>query len=178
MKAALRSTILMLAAAVPVWGLIGCERETRDSDIKLVSVGDVKTLWDREQRGPETTVLIMDPRPAKAFAASHISGARNLPLPRIDPKADRDPLIERYDNIVVYGDDPGSATARGMAKRLLAVGYKHIRFFAGGLKEWKARGYPTEDAPPAASDQSKASEPAPESKPGEASAPTPPKSPL
>jgi len=141
-----RSIILMLATTGPVWGLVGCERETRDTDLKIVSVGEVKALWDRKERGSETLVFIVDPRPTKAFAVSHITGARNLQLPRIDPKGDRDPMIERYDNIVVYGDDPGSATARGMAKRLLAVGYKHIRFFAGGLKDWKSRGYPTEDA--------------------------------
>lgn len=140
----------MLAAALSVGLNLGCERETRDTDIKLVSVGEVKALWDRQQKGAQAAVIVMDPRPAKAFAASHITGARNLPLPYIDPKGDRDPVIERYDNIVVYGDDPGSATARGMVKRLLAVGYKHIRFFAGGLKEWKTRGYPTEDAPPSA----------------------------
>ena len=167
-----RSMIMMLAAAIPVWGLIGCDRETRDTDIKLVSVGEVKSLWDRRQRGSETAALLVDPRPAKAFAASRISGARNVPLPHIDPKGDRDPLIERFDNIVVYGDDPGSATARGMAKRLLAVGYKHIRFFAGGLKEWKARGYPTEDAPPPAPAPEAQS---PEAKPGPASDPNPPK---
>src|SRR5438034_11215256 len=102
MNPGLRSTMLMLAAALPVWGLVGCERETRDTDIKLVSVGEVKALWDRKERGSETAVTILDPRPAKAYAAGHITGARNLPLPRIDPKGDRDPMIERFDNIVVY----------------------------------------------------------------------------
>lgn len=139
--------MLMLAASLPVWGSIGCERETRDTDIKIVSVGEVKALWDRQQKGSETAVLIVDPRPTKYYSASHIPGARNLQLPAINPKADRDPMLERYDNIVVYGEDPGSATSRGMAKRLLAVGYKHIRFFAGGLKDWRARGYPTVDGP-------------------------------
>ena len=139
--------MLMLAAAASVWGFAGCERETRDTDIRLVSVGEVKALWDQKQRGTETAMFLVDPRPAKAYAASHITGARNLPLPRIDAKGDRDPMIERFDNIVVYADDPGSATARGMVKRLIAVGYRHIRFFAGGLMEWKSRGYPTEDAP-------------------------------
>ncbi len=153
----------MFAAALSVGGSVGCERETRDTDIKLVSVGEVKALWDRQQKGSSTAVFIIDPRPARAFEASHITGARNLTLPKVNPKEDRDPMIERYDNIVVYGDDPGSATARGMVKRLLAVGYKHIRFFAGGLLEWKSRGFPTEDAPPAPTPAA-APPPVPESK--------------
>jgi 3-mercaptopyruvate sulfurtransferase SseA len=161
-----RSPFLMLAAVLSVWVLSGCERETRDTDIKLVSVGEVKALWDRKARGSEFAVLFVDPRPAKAFNAGHITGARNLPLPHIDPKGDRDPMIERFDNIVVYGDDPGSATARGMTKRLLAVGYKHIRFFAGGLEQWKARGYPTEDAPASRATPAPTEAPSPPENPG------------
>src|SRR5689334_21329672 len=124
------SPFLMLAAAVSVTGLTGCERETRDTDIKQVTVGEVKTLWDKQQATGRSTMVLLDPRPAKVFAAAHIKHARNVTLPQIDPKGDRDPELERFENIVVYGDDPGSATARGMTKRLLAVGYKHIRFFA------------------------------------------------
>src|SRR5579862_1249270 len=116
MTPAVPSRILMLAVGLSVAMSIGCERETRDTDIKLVSVGEVKALWDRQQKGAATAVIIVDPRPAKYFAASHIVGAQNLTLPKIDPKADRDPAIEKFENIVVYGDDPGSATARGMSK--------------------------------------------------------------
>ena len=104
----------MLALAAGSCLLFGCPKEVRDTDIKVVSVGQVKALWDRQQRGDQTAVYIIDPRPAKAFNAEHIPGARNITLPKIDPKADRDPVIQRFENIVVYGDDPGSATARGM----------------------------------------------------------------
>src|SRR5207249_4058382 len=93
--------ILMLSAALSVSPLVGCERETRDTDIKLVSVGEVKSLWDRREKGATTAVILVDPRPAKSFAATHIVGARNLPLPQVDPKADRDPALEKFDNIVV-----------------------------------------------------------------------------
>jgi 3-mercaptopyruvate sulfurtransferase SseA len=143
---------LTLTLAGPALLSAGCEKETRDTDIKLVSVGEVKSLWDRQKeaegRGGRNIMVLLDSRPEKDFKASHIDGARNLRLPQVDPKGVRDPGLERFDNIVVYGDDPGSATARGMVKRLLFVGYEHIRFFAGGLKEWKARGLPTVDAAP------------------------------
>jgi 3-mercaptopyruvate sulfurtransferase SseA len=170
-----RSRILLLAtaAALPAWS--GCERETRDTDIKLVSIGQVKALWDRDERGETRVMYLVDPRPAKSFGAEHIPGAKNLTLPKVDPKADRDPMIQQYDNIVVYGDDPGSAPARGMTKRLLAVGYKHIRFFAGGLKEWKSRGYPTDLAPtpPEPPPEPKPPEPAPQGDPAMPPAATP-----
>src|SRR4051812_19366791 len=102
--------------------LVGCDRKVKDTDIKIVSVSDVKLLVDKAQRNP-TEVLLVDPRPAKYFEEGHIPGARNIQLPQIDPKGSTDPGLARYSAIVVYGDDPGSATARGMTKRLLAVGY-------------------------------------------------------
>jgi|RhiMethySRZTD1v2_1073278.scaffolds.fasta_scaffold1111846_2 3-mercaptopyruvate sulfurtransferase SseA len=139
----------MLAAALSVAiGMPGCDKEVRDTDIKLISVGQVKSMWDRSERGDSTEMILLDPRPLKEYNAEHIKGARSLILPQVNPKGDRDPGVDKFKNIVVYGNDPGSATARGMTKRLIAVGYEHIRFFAGGMKEWKARGYPVEGKTP------------------------------
>lgn len=135
----------MLGAAISVIGLLaGCTTETRDTDIKLIDVGQVKSLMDRQARGQPNQLLLIDPRPTKAFDAAHIPGANNLLLPRVDPKADRDPALMDKGLIVVYGNNPASASARGMTKRLMAVGYKGVRFFAGGLEEWQSRGYPVE----------------------------------
>jgi rhodanese-related sulfurtransferase len=136
----------MLLAVVVLSG-VGCERTTRDTDIKLFSVGEVKSLWDKRQSGQEHALLLVDPRTPKAFNAGHIPGARNLTLPRINVKAERDPTIEKFDNIVVYGDDPGDPTARGMTKRLMEAGYSHVRLFAGGLLDWIGRSYPVDNSP-------------------------------
>jgi len=158
---------MMLAAASSVAGLLlgfggGCEIETRDTDIKLISVGQVKTLVDRQNQGRQGQILLIDPRPTKYFEAGHIAGARNLLLPQVDPKNDRDPSLMGSGIIVVYGDDPASASARGMTKRLMAVGYKGVRLFAGGLKEWRGRGYAVEGAPPPPSPAAVEPTPAPD----------------
>jgi 3-mercaptopyruvate sulfurtransferase SseA len=136
--------LILVLAALATLG--GCDRKIKDTDIKLVSVSDVKLMVDRAQRNP-AEVLLVDPRPAKYYGAGHLPGARNIQLPQIDPKDDPDPGISRYAAIVVYGDNPGSAVARAMTKRLLAVGYDGVRFFAGGVEEWAKR-YPLEPARP------------------------------
>ncbi len=139
------AVIVVLFAAIAL-AVGGCEKNTRDTDIKFARLSEVRSLVDRRDRGESTAVLLIDPRPEKAFAAGHIPGARNLRLPQVDPKKDPDPEIEKFDRLVVYGDDPASASARGMAKRLLAVGYKGVRLYAGGVKEWLSRGYETQSA--------------------------------
>jgi rhodanese-related sulfurtransferase len=134
---------LMILAAVSVALAAGCETTTRDTDIKIVSVGEAKALWDRASRQPETA-LFLDPRPLKYYDAAHIPAAHSIQLHQMDPKADRDPHLERYSSLIVYGDDPASPVAKGLTKRLMAVGYKGVRWFAGGMKEWNDRGYPVE----------------------------------
>src|SRR5213078_2620021 len=126
-----------------------CERTTRDTDIKLVRIADVRAMVDRQARGQKDVIGLIDPRPAKYYLQAHLPGARNITLPQIDPKTSIDPAIERFGTIVVYGDDPASAEARGMTKRLMAVGYSGVRLFAGGIREWTERGYPVEGTGPA-----------------------------
>jgi rhodanese-related sulfurtransferase len=131
----------MFAILAVIAALAGCENTTRDTDIRPVRLSELRTLLDRERAGDRNVILLIDPRPEKRFAEGHIPGARNIRLPQIDPKRDRDPFIESHEQIVVYGDDPASASARGMVKRLLASGYKRVRLYAGGLGEWVSRGY-------------------------------------
>ena len=95
-------------------------------------------------------MLFIDPRPAKEFRVGHIPGARNLTLANVKLGSKPDPRIERFSTLVVYGDNPASATARGLSKRLIEVGYNGVKFFAGGLEEWRERNYPVEESPPEA----------------------------
>jgi 3-mercaptopyruvate sulfurtransferase SseA len=137
--AAAAASILLLAL---VWGLGGCERTTRDTDIKLISVSEVKTLLDQKVRDKPDSIILIDPRPRKYYDQTRIPTARHLTLADVPVRATVDPAISRHKTIVVYGDDPASASARGMTKRLMAVGYRSVVLFAGGMKEWRQRGYP------------------------------------
>jgi 3-mercaptopyruvate sulfurtransferase SseA len=160
-------TRLVLATALlclVVWCLGGCDRTTRDTDIKLISVSEVKTLLDQKTRGKSDAVILIDPRPRKYFDQARIPTARHLTLGNVSVRASVDPSISRHSVIVVYGDDPASASARGMTKRLMAVGYRGVVLFAGGMKEWRQRGYPVEGTgpPPEATPPAPAEPPAPE----------------
>ena len=156
----------------------GCERTTRDTDIKFIRVAEVRALVDKKAHGDSELVLLIDPRPKKYFDKQHLPGARSLTLPQVDPKSKIDPTIDKYRTLVVYGDNPASAEARGMTKRLMAVGYSGVRLFAGGLKEWAGRGYPTEGEPAPAAPAPSATPPEPAATTPEAPAPvTPPAAP-
>lgn len=124
----------------------GCEKDTRDSDIVNVKLAEVSELV-KDAEGNPTALLLIDPRPQTEFDEGHIPGARNLLLTRFDGEKGRDPRIQAFSETIVYGQDPSSPVARAVVKRMLAMEYKDIRFFAGGLNEWKAANLPLETGP-------------------------------
>jgi membrane protein DedA with SNARE-associated domain/rhodanese-related sulfurtransferase len=48
--------------------------------------------------------------------------------------------------IVVYCDCPNDASAALVARKLKAIGFKHVRPLAGGISAWRAQGFPVEQA--------------------------------
>jgi len=126
----------------------GCNRNISDSKIDFIDVRRAVELYEEQQGEPETALFI-DTRNPERFAEGHIAGARNIRVNEIDPEFDPDPELTRYDNLVVYGENPASATARVLAKRLNAAGYntilrRRVRLFQGGWIVWESSGLPIE----------------------------------
>lgn len=67
-----------------------------------------------------------------------------MQLADVRPERGVDPALDRYGQLVVYGDDPGTGSAVAMTKRLMMTGYKKVRMFMGGMSEWKRAGLPVE----------------------------------
>lgn len=123
---------------------VGCssQRNVSDRDLNVVGVQRV-----REVLGGGDGVLLLDARAPELFEAGHLPGAANLTLPEVDPAYGRDPAIERFDMIVVYGEDAASAPARALAKRMMRLKYDDVVFFQGGLRAWREAGLRVETGP-------------------------------
>lgn len=142
---------LALGAAAFLPSLTGCEKGTSENDINegvVLSLADIRQAMDRRDGGEPQHALLIDPRAPKYFAAGHLPGAINLRLPDVREEDPKDPGIERYSRLIVYGENPGTAVARAMFKRLLAVGYDGLKFYAGGLDEWTRSGGRVETSDP------------------------------
>jgi 3-mercaptopyruvate sulfurtransferase SseA len=129
------------AAVMAVGGLAGCE--ISDDDIEFVSIAEVRQLQVRAEKSPKD-LLLVDPRSVAAYRRAHLPGAINLELRPDMEERGVDPRLASYDQIIVYGDNPGSSAAKAMTKRMMIVGYDDVRLFAGGLEEWQAMQYPVE----------------------------------
>ncbi len=126
---------------VSCMALSGCQQKVSDRDLLMIELPEVRRLHGA------SNVRFVDPRAGEEYAKAHIAGALNLPVVQVtELKTDMEPSVARAKTVVVYGNNPGSAVARVVAKRLMAAGHKGVRLYLGGLDEWRANGMPIEGA--------------------------------
>ncbi len=104
------------------------------ASIKEVSIGDVKKMIDNKDK-----IIILDVRDKDEFETGYIPGALNLSRGMLEFKINT-MIPDRNARIIVYcGVDLRGPLA---AKTLNEMGYINAVNINGGLKAWKAAGYP------------------------------------
>ena len=102
---------------------------------------DRESLRRKLESGGE--LVLVDALGPISYAAAHLPGAINIPPERVDELAER--RIPHLDTeVVVYCMNPGCESSVSVASRLLEVGYRNVRHYAGGKEEWIAAGLPLE----------------------------------
>lgn len=132
------------AGVLGVVGLLagGCAVNVTDADIQPITLAGLRKVM--EDPKPDQWTLL-DARGPAEFAQERIPGAVNRPLDTFSGRqGDVDPTLTRYALIAVYGNNPGSAPAKAVVKRLLASGYGEVYFYSGGLEEWRRSGLNTD----------------------------------
>jgi rhodanese-related sulfurtransferase len=126
------SGLLVLAAIV-----VGIyEFNARKQSFAAISPQDAIRLMNQN-------ALVLDLRPAEAFAAGHLAGARNLPPDQILNAGD---TLKKYKEkpVVVY-DESGSL-GTSAARQLAAQGFTKAVNLRGGLAAWRTENLPLQKA--------------------------------
>lgn len=101
-----------------------------------VAPEDATRLYNRDD------AVFVDVRGENAFHTSHLPGAVNVPLERLEQQLDR---LRGYDGrpVIVYGDtaDRRATRARGRLDKAGLAGVYHLQ---GGIAAWQSAGLPTE----------------------------------
>jgi rhodanese-related sulfurtransferase len=89
--------------------------------------------------------VIFDARPeeVRRKEAHRIKGAIPLDL---ESSGKIDPMFREHE-VVVYCVCPNEATAKQIAKRMRAKGFRNVRPLKGGLDAWEKKGFPVEAIP-------------------------------
>jgi len=98
-------------------------------------------LWEKVRSG--AAFVLVDAMGPVSFAKSHLPGAVNITPEWIDERA-RHRIPSAETEVVVYcaGADCDSSIA--VARRLLELGYRNVRHYSGGKREWEEAGLPLE----------------------------------
>jgi rhodanese-related sulfurtransferase len=126
--------------------------------VQVPSAREVAALLARENPGlgrdaPPHGLILLDLRESGDFAIGHLPGARSLPFDRFPtgfeksvqdgwPDANRAaiPLL-----LYCYGVD--CVRSRKAAAAAAHLGFRHVLWFRGGVREWRQAGYPLAESP-------------------------------
>jgi len=116
----------------------GCSKSVSDQSITNIAIADAARTFETQRSG----VVYLDARSAAEHAERRIPGSVHVDIRSFD--ANNPPAaIRNAREIIVYGQDPGSATAIALTKRLLNAGYRRVYFMRDGMNGWVARSLPT-----------------------------------
>jgi rhodanese-related sulfurtransferase len=88
-------------------------------------------------------LVLVDALAPMSFARSHLPGAINLPLEWVDERAPRR-ITDLDMEVVVYCVDADCDSSVLVAERLIELGYRNVRHYPGGKREWVEAGLPLE----------------------------------
>ncbi len=109
-------------------------------DATLVEI-DCASLWEKLQSGDR--LVLVDALAAIAYSGAHLPGAINITPQAVDNQAPRR-IPHRDAEIVVYCAGPDCSSSVEVASRLVELGYRNVRHFAGGKRDWRDAGLPLE----------------------------------
>jgi rhodanese-related sulfurtransferase len=123
-------------AAIAALLVITYELRTRNENVSAVSPQDVVRLMNQG-------ALIIDLRPAEAFATGHVAGAKQMSGEQILKAGDT--LKKQKEKALVVYDDTGSLGAAAV-RQLAAQGFTKAFNLRGGIAAWRAENLPLSKA--------------------------------
>ena len=94
---------------------------------------DREALWEKIERGEP--LVVVDALAPISYSAKHLPGAINIPPERVDQlAASRIPDLDA--KVVVYCADAGCDASVEVAERLIELGYRNVRHYSGGKRDW------------------------------------------
>jgi len=100
-----------------------------------------ENLREKIERGDD--FVLVDALSPMSFAMMHLRGAINLTPGWVDDRARRrSPDLDKQ--IVVYCQSSDCDSSVLVANRLIDLGYRNVRHYTGGVRDWMEAGLPLE----------------------------------
>ncbi len=114
-------------------------RQVQFQGVKTLNLAQAYALFQKGQS------LFIDARQPEEYAELHITGAVNLPLPKVEKVGNQAVAdIAKDRQIVVYCAEAHCDIALKVAEKLQSLGFTRVSAFLGGFKAWDEAGYPVD----------------------------------
>jgi rhodanese-related sulfurtransferase len=100
-----------------------------------------ESLWQKVERGDD--FVLVDALAPISYTASHLPGAISMPPEYVAGRA-RGYIPSHDTEVVVYCASEDCETSLEVANQLSQLGYRNIRHYAGGKRDWAKAGLPLE----------------------------------
>jgi rhodanese-related sulfurtransferase len=100
-----------------------------------------ESLWRKIERGDD--LVLVDALAPISYAAAHLPGAINIPPGQVGERAKRR-IPDLDSEIVVYCSSYTCDSSLVVANRLIELGYRNVRHYAGGKLDWIDANLPLE----------------------------------
>ena len=123
------SNIKVYQAGMPAWKKAGSYFEVDTAVVKSATT--------------KGNAAIIDARPLKKYALSHIPGAIGIPDTKVDSMLDSLPK-DKAAKVIVYCGGYKCVKSHNLAKRMIEMGYTKVSVYSAGMPAWSKAGLPIE----------------------------------
>lgn len=107
---------------------------TSKYNIPTITAKELKDKLDSQEK-----FILLDVRKPVEYAEGHVNGAANIPLANLESSKKYFPTDI---DIVTMCDGSNCQRSQAAAEQLTDWGFKRVKVFKGGTKEWKQEAYP------------------------------------
>ena len=104
-----------------------------------ITVEEAKRLYDQG-------VTIIDVRSPRLYARRHIPGVHHLDLKTAYTMDALAALAGKDDTVVIYCSGVKCSRSYRASEQAVSWGYRKVKYFRGGMADWRKAGYPVESS--------------------------------
>lgn len=109
-----------------------------EQKVKFMNIDELVNLIQSNKR-----YVLADARSRADYDNKHLPGAVSIPAEEVGDYADK---LDKTEEIITYCGSYECPASTMAAKEFKRLGFKNVRDYKGGIKEWEEKGYQTDSS--------------------------------
>ena len=128
--------LFLLLAAAPVFAI------NTDYQSPLAVEGAETILLDEALELHKAGAVFVDVRNPRLFKRKHIAGSYHMDLKGGFDRVELEKVAKKHDPVVIYSSSLHCPRSYRAVRKAVSWGYTNVKYFRGGIVEWRDAGHP------------------------------------